>query len=62
MKNLFITIVLIFWIIFTLILAVSLIGIIVLIREDHNTKNFLGTEGDSNWFKIGKMLTKKLIE
>lgn len=62
MKTIGVTIVLIIWFIFTLLLACSIIGIVVLIREDHNTKNFQGSEGDANWFKIGKALANKLIE
>lgn len=62
MKNVVLGIVLIVWMIMTLALALSLIGIVVLIREDHNVKNFQGEEGESVWFRLGKRLVNKLIE
>lgn len=62
MKTIGITICFIFWCLFTLILAISLIGIVVLIREDYNCKNFQGEEGEAIWFKIGKKLINKLTE
>lgn len=62
MKTIGITICFIFWCLFTLILAISLIGIVVLIREDYNCKNFQSEEGEAIWFKIGKKLINKLTE
>lgn len=46
----------------TLILALSLVGIIVLAREDWSCQQFQGEEGESNWMRIGKKLINKLIE
>lgn len=62
MKSIVLGIVLIIWMITTLLLALSLIGIVVLIREDHNIKTFQGEEGESVWFRLGKGLVNKLIE
>lgn len=62
MKNVVLGIVLIIWMIMTLLLALSLIGTMVLIREDHNIKTFQGEEGESIWFRLGKKLVNKLIE
>lgn len=62
MKELGICLVLIVWMVMTLVLAISLVGIIVLVREDINCTNHHHERGDSNWFKIGKGLTNKLIE
>jgi hypothetical protein len=62
MDKFFISIVLIFWFIFTLLLACSIIGIMVLIREDHDCKGFQGEAGEAVWFRIGKMLVNKLIK
>jgi len=62
MKTLGISLVLIVWMIMTFILAISLVGIVVLVREDSNCEYWKGEIGESNWFKIGKSLTRKLIE
>jgi hypothetical protein len=62
MKNVVLGIVFIVWMIMTLALALSLIGIVVLIREDHNIKSFQGEDGEAIWFRLGKGLVKKLIE
>ena len=62
MNKFFVTIVLIFWFIFTLLLACSIVGIMVLIREDHVCKNFQGEDGEAVWFRIGKRLVNELIE
>lgn len=62
MKSIVLGIVLIVWMIMTLLLALSLIGIVVLIREDYNIKTFQGEEGESVWFRLGKGLVNKLIE
>ena len=56
-----ITICFIVWCLITLLLALSLVGIVVLIREDHNCKGFQGEEGEAVWFRIGKTLINKLV-
>jgi hypothetical protein len=61
MKTFTLGIVLIFWMILTLLLAISIIGIFVLIREDFSSEYWKGEEGEAAWFKIGKSITKKLI-
>ena len=63
MKIVIIGFVFLFWMIFTLILTFSIIGIFtVLLREDHNCEHFKGEEGEAVWFRIGKKLVNKLIE
>lgn len=62
MKKIIIGIVLIFWIIFTLLLAISIIGIVVLRREDHNCVNYQGVIGESAWMKLGNNLMLELIK
>ena len=61
MKKIAITISFIIWCFFTLFLAISLVGLIVLIREDWNTKDYQGKEGEAVWFKIGLKLIDTLI-
>jgi hypothetical protein len=62
MKNVVLGIVLIVWMIMTLALALSIVGIVVLLREDHNIKSFQGEQGEAIWFRLGKGLVNKLIE
>ena len=62
MKNIVLGIVLIVWMIMTLTLALSLIGTVVLIREDHNIKSFQGEQGESVWFRLGNKIVNKLVE
>ena len=62
MKTLILSIVFIFWCLCTVILACSIIGIIVLLEEDHNCTTFQSEAGDPNWFKIGKIITNELIK
>lgn len=62
MKKILIAISFIFWCLFTLLLATSLVGIVVLIREDHNAKSFQGEVGEAVWFQIGKKLINELIK
>ena len=62
MKNIVLGIVLIVWMIMTLVLALSLIGVVVLIREDHNIKTFQGEQGESVWFRLGNKIVNKLVE
>lgn len=62
MKKITILFALVFWMIFTLILACSIVGFAVLIREDHNCKKYQGEAGEAVWFKIGKQITNELIK
>lgn len=62
MKSFTLGVVLIFWMVLTIILAASIIGIVVLIREDHNTNTFQGESGEAVWFRIGRSLVDKLIQ
>ena len=62
MKKFTLGLVLIFWMVSTILLAVSLIGTMVLIREDHNINSFQGEEGEAVWFRIGKKIVNSLIE
>ena len=62
MKNIVLGIVLVVWMIMTLVLALSLIGTVVLIREDHNIKSFQGEQGESVWFRLGNKIVNKLVE
>jgi hypothetical protein len=62
MKSIVLGTVFIVWMIMTLALALSMIGIIVLIREDHNINSFQGEEGESVWFRLGKRIINKLTE
>jgi len=62
MKKLLITISFIIWCIITLLLVCSIIGIIVLLREDYNCKDYQGESGESAWLKIGRTLINSLIE
>lgn len=62
MKTLGIVIAFVVWCLFTLLLVCSLVGIVVLIREDHNIQNFQGEVGEAVWFRIGKKLVNKLTE
>lgn len=49
------------WCLMTLVLALSLVGLLVFIREDFSSSRWTGEEGEAVWFKIGKALTNKLI-
>jgi hypothetical protein len=62
MKKLLITINFIIWCFITLLLVCSIIGIIVLLREDYNCNAYLGESGESAWLKIGRTLINSLIE
>jgi hypothetical protein len=62
MKTITIGVCFIVWCIFTLLLACSLVGIIVLVREDHNIRSFQGEIGEAIWFRIGKRLINKLCD
>ena len=62
MKSIVLGTVFIVWMIMTLALALSVIGMIVLMREDYNIKSFQGEEGESVWFRLGKRIINKLTE
>lgn len=49
------------WCLMTLLLALSVVGLVVFIREDFSTNSWTGEQGEAAWFKIGKALTNKLI-
>lgn len=46
------TILLIVWMIFTLILGISIIGVIVILTEDYNRESY--------WFSFGKYILKNI--
>lgn len=52
---------LIVWMIVSLILTLSIIGMIVWVRGDFITQYWQGYEGRSTWARIGQDLTDKLI-
>lgn len=62
MNKLVILIALIFWLITSLILVCSVIGLLLFVRSDHNVKTWEGDEGSSTWAKIGITLTNNLIK
>ena len=53
---------LIVWMIISLILTLSIVGMIVWVRADNNTLNWQGDEGRSTWAKIGQDLSDRLIK
>lgn len=53
---------LILWMLFSLILTLSVIGNLVWVRQDSNMPTYYGIEGRSTWAKIGNELVKKLVE
>lgn len=55
------TICFIFYCIITLLLCVSIVGLILLIREDHNCDTYQGEGAESAWLKIGKQLVNKIV-
>lgn len=57
-----ILIALIFWMIFTIILVCSVVGLLLFVRADYNTKYYQGEEGRGGWVKIGLKLMDKLTE
>ena len=61
MKKISIALAFIFWMLMTFLLVVSLVGIIVLVREDINCQHFKGEEVEAVWFRIGKKLVNNLI-
>lgn len=62
MKTFILSITFIIWMIMTFILAISIVGLVVLMREDIQMQSWEGEEGETVWFKIGKKITNKLIE
>jgi hypothetical protein len=57
-----ILIALIFWMIISLILTLSIIGNLVWVRSDTNVENWKGDAGRSTWARVGHSLCNKLIE
>lgn len=53
---------LIFWMILSLFLACSVIGLLLFVRADYNLKSYQGDSGMSSWFKLGHKLLDKFIE
>jgi hypothetical protein len=62
MKQFSLSIVFIVWMIMTLLLAVSLVGLVVLVREDNRCEKYTGEEGESAWLKIGKKILQEIIK
>ena len=63
MKTITLGFLLFMWMIITLILACSIIGLtILLIRADAGCVNYQGEEGSVPWMKVGKQLLNKLTE
>lgn len=62
MKELSILIALIIWFICSLLLVGSVIGLLLFIRSDYNTRHWQGEDGISTWLRIGLGLMNKLIE
>ena len=52
---------LIVWMVISLILSLSVIGLVVWIRADSGMEYWKGYEGRSTWARIGQNLTDKLI-
>jgi hypothetical protein len=52
----------IFWCITTILIVCSILGIILLIREDYNCRQYQGESGESAWLKLGRKLVNKLVE
>ena len=62
MKTFYITLALIHWMIFTFILAVSVIGLLVLAPQMNNTYQHIPQERlRGTWMRIGHELMNKLI-
>jgi len=56
------TICFLFWCLMTLLLVVSILGLVVLAREDASAMNYQGEEGESSWMKIGKTILTNLVK
>ena len=53
---------LIFWMLISLVLALSVVGLLLFVRADGNTKYWQGDEGRSTWCRIGVGLFENLIK
>ena len=63
MKKAGLILLLIIWMIITLLLTCSIIGLFVVAkREDYNCKNYQGVDGEPSWMKFGKKLLHHLIK
>jgi len=62
MKTVVLGITLIVWMVMTLLLALSLVGLIIFRRADHESNLFHGEVGESVWFRLGKNIANKLVE
>lgn len=62
MKTFYITLALIHWMIFTLILVASIVGLFVLLPQENYTNYYKPQEElRSTWMRIGHALMNKLI-
>jgi len=50
----------ILWMIISLILVLSIIGLLLFVRSDNTCSTWEGEDGVSSWYKIGKKLYTKL--
>lgn len=62
MNKTLILIALIVWLLCSLILVCSIIGLLLFLRTDYSTVNWQGDDGMSTWNRIGLGLMKQLIE
>lgn len=62
MNKLAILIALIIWLLCSIVLVCSVIGMLLFIRTDGNTVKWQGDDGISSWNRIGLGLMTKLIE
>lgn len=60
MAKIGIGILLIFWMIISLCLVCSVIGLILFVRADYNVKSFQDDKGMSSWMRVGHSLLNKL--
>jgi len=61
MNKIYITIVVIIWLIMTVLLTFSIIGLFIYMREDSSCDDWQGEAGESTWFNIGRKLINNLI-
>ena len=57
-----ILIALIFWMLISLVLSLSIVGLLLFVRADGNTQYWQGDKGRSTWCKIGVGLFENLIK
>jgi len=62
MKTVVLGITLIVWMVMTLLLALSVVGLIILRRADHESNLFHGEAGESVWLRLGKNIANRLVE